>query len=600
MAESVRTRPASFQLRVPEITSATAQATAQGLNQLENSLSRMNSFFLQQAKQKAERDGLEYGARNKPTKEQIDQAFQSGEELELPGGKDTVFDRAARRAALEITSLEVEQSARQKINEIIAAGEVNNSNPAAISDDIDAVVHGYAATFDDTAPLLAGKVRANLSIWGNSKYSTYHSNYISNMKDRSQSSFVLSFFEKLEVLGDFITDGIPTQEKNAAGEIITRPPTEADFVGLKLAELRRAERLGLSPSMMSSLESMFDGKVKEAATTALSDAVLDSDDPQGTITNISKGQLDGLGSDNEFLDQAARNAITVLRGAGQSYSDIANELRTRRIQQINFETTSQAKINQDAELAAKGHQRDALRAAMVGDISAFNLAIGRLESTDPVKAAELEQQLQEAGGARTVSSAEAINELEALRANITIEDVISRWSKLTAADQRKYYERVEHYEDEEVKTALSFIKGTLKLPGNIEAISEGDPNFDKAIIFRQIQGRLETAAASAKRNEVDFDAIGTANELMAEFEQDVSDATTALEIDAAKNVITALNRNTDFDLDADDFQGAIAKINEMIAAKENGNNNDNPASYRNVSIAGLNNLKAALEKAVGN
>ena len=130
MAErSVRTRRANMQLYAPQEVAAPAQAIARGMGQLSNSMDRMSQFFAEKASMEAEIEGQQYGARNAPTAEQLQDAFQSGEELELPGGFGTVFDRAARKAALDITQTEIEFEARKRINETARSHEDQSKSP---------------------------------------------------------------------------------------------------------------------------------------------------------------------------------------------------------------------------------------------------------------------------------------------------------------------------------------------------------------------------------------------------------------------------------------------------------------------------------------
>ena len=290
MAESVRTRPASLQLRVPEITSATAQATAQGLNQLENSLSRMNSFFLQQAKQKAERDGLEYGAENAPTIEQLQAAEQSGEEILLPGGDDTVFDRAARRAAIQITSDNLELAAKENINAIVLAGENSGANPASVEADINAVIHGFGATFDETSPVMARQFRARLGVFGNAKYSSYHSSYITKSQAQAKANWQASLLLTLDSIPDMLENGVT--QKLADGTEQTVALTGETLKATKKIILNEAIAYNYTTSEIKVLEKAFDDAVVNGAKQLIGNAVLDSLDPYMEYQKISRNSAE--------------------------------------------------------------------------------------------------------------------------------------------------------------------------------------------------------------------------------------------------------------------------------------------------------------------
>ena len=107
MAEQVRVRRPNVALRIPQVRFVAQEAEARAKSGIAQSLQRMSNYFLQQAEQKAQIEGAEYGAAQAPTEQQIQDAAQRGEELELPGDQTTVYGKAARKAALSIASDEV-------------------------------------------------------------------------------------------------------------------------------------------------------------------------------------------------------------------------------------------------------------------------------------------------------------------------------------------------------------------------------------------------------------------------------------------------------------------------------------------------------------
>ena len=90
MAESVRYQGRRVALRIPDAQAFEAQAIERGMGQLQQSLNRMTSFFAEQTRIQAKIQGEEYGAANAPTLEQIQAARQTGEELKLPGDKNSL------------------------------------------------------------------------------------------------------------------------------------------------------------------------------------------------------------------------------------------------------------------------------------------------------------------------------------------------------------------------------------------------------------------------------------------------------------------------------------------------------------------------------
>ena len=592
MAErSVRTRRANMQLYAPQEVAAPAQAIARGMGQLSNSMDRMSQFFAEKASMEAEIEGQQYGARNAPTAEQLQDAFQSGEELELPGGFGTVFDRAARKAALDITQTEIEFEARKRINEIITTATLNGTNPSTMLDDIDAVTHGFAATFDDNSPGVARKLRAGLSIWANSKMASYENSYIADQKAKSQSQFVSNVLGTLEGLSKIIEFGIETEETDpATGEKIYRPLTPTDFVNLKLGEIERGRRKGFTPSQLTSLGNMFDAGIVESANRVLIDNVLMGESPRLDIMSIGKGQVNNL-------DIAAQNAVATLRGQNLSFNDIAKELQDRRIDEIKYREQENADMDAAAEVVEADLTAEAIGFMIANDPENARLSIDKISLTDREKAMDLTVKLLEAGGAPLVSNPDSIDYLEGLHSNISYPDYIEHYKDLSLQDRKTYYKKAETYQDDEVKAALKIMRGALSLPTNIDLISEEDPDFETVQIFRRLAGQLASERLAAKSNNLDIDANEVAIKLLKGVEEDLSVAVKRIIVNAANNTIDRLRDDGGFDLQSGMFSEALAVVRKLIRDKAN-NPRDIPTKLRSITSGGFLSLEKSLKEAM--
>ena len=596
MAErSVRAQRANINLYTPQETAAPAQAIQRGMDQLSNSMDRMTQFFAEKANMKAEIEGQQYGARNAPTAEQLQDAFQSGEELELPGGFGTVFDRAARKAALDITQTEIEFEARKRINEIITTATLNGTNPSTMLDDIDAVTHGFAATFDDNSPGVARKLRAGLSIWANSKMASYENSYIADQKAKSQSQFVSNTLGKLEGLSKIIEFGIETEETDpATGEKIKiyRPLTQTDLVNLKLGEIENGRRKGFTPSQLTSLGNMFDAQIVESANRVLIDNVLMGGTPRTDINNVAKGQVNNL-------DIAAQNAVATLRGQNLSFNDIAKELRDRREDEIRYLEQENADMDAAAEVVEADLTAEVLGFLIKNDTENARLTIKKIAVTDREKAMELTIKLLEAGGAPLVSDPDSIDYLEGLHSNISYPDYIEHYKNLSLKDRRTYYKKAETYQDDEVKTALKIMRGQLSLPANIEAISDADPNFAKVQIFRQLSGLLAAEAASAKSLDADIDATEVAMRLLKGVGENIAEAEKQMKITSGNQIIGKLRDLGGYELDDLQFREAIVIVKQLRADKVARNDRAIPEGLLGVTVlyydTYLKSLKRAME-----
>jgi hypothetical protein len=574
-------------LYTPQETAAPAQAIQRGMAQLSASMDRMSAFFGEKARMEAEIEGAEYGAKNAPTEQQLRDAFQSGEELSLPGGTGTIFDRAARQAALDITQTEVEFQARKRINEILTNAELNGTNPATILDDIDAVTHGFAATFDETSPGVSRKLRAGLSIWANGKMAAYENSYIAEQKTRSQSNWISNQLGMFEGLATIIEKGLETTDAN--GEKTYRLLTSDDMAALKLGGMQEMERKGFAPSSLTAYGNMFDKEIVEAANRVLIDSVLIGEDPQEAITAIGQGKVTDL-------DIATQNAVATLRGQNVAFSDIAKELRTRRIDQLKYVEAEEDQINRENEKLEEIYVADAMEALVYGNVAEAEVAIGLVKRVDPVRGMELEKEWLEAGESRTVSDPDSIRFLERLQSNISFPDVATHFNMLNLADKRKYYQRAETYQSEAVQTGLTIMKGALSLPANIDAINDADPDFEKVQIFRRLAGQLASEAASAKSNNIDIDPDAIAQRLLSGISEDLDVAVKRLVVDQANLIVDQLVGIGNFVVERGDFATAVSIMSKLIIAKRN--NDTSALNDIKTSLSGLIKQKATLIEAM--
>ena len=590
MAPRVRAQRANMALYTPQETAAPAQAIQRGMAQLSASMDRMSAFFGEKARMEAEIEGAEYGAKNAPTEQQLRDAFQSGEELSLPGGTGTIFDRAARQAALDITQTEVEFQARKRINEILTNAELNGTNPATILDDIDAVTHGFAATFDETSPGVSRKLRAGLSIWANGKMAAYENSYIAEQKTRSQSNWISNQLGMFEGLATIISNGVEVTDPKT-GEKTYRPLSPSDMSNLKLGGMQEMERKGFAPSSLTAYGNMFDKEIVEAANRVLIDSVLIGEDPQKAITAIGQGKLTDL-------DTATQNAVATLRGQNMAFADIAQELRTRRIDQLKFEEAEEDQINRENEKLEEIYVADAMEALVYGNVAEAEYAIGLVKRVDPVRGMELEKEWLEAGESRTVSDPDSIRFLERLQSNISFPDVATHFNMLNLADKRKYYQRAETYQSEAVQTGLTIMKGALSLPANIDAINDADPDFEKVQIFRKLAGQLASEAALAKSKNIDIDPDEIAQRLLSSVSEDLDVAEKSLIIKNSNDIIDKLVSEGGYNLERGDFSSALSILNTIIAAKRAGDKSKIPAKLRTTSLGALLNQKKKLIEAM--
>jgi len=539
MAESVRYQGRRVALQIPEARAFEAEATERGLNQIQQSLNRMTAFFSEQNQIKAKVEGEEYGAANAPSMEQILAARQTGEELELPGNKNTLFGRAARQAAATVVSSELELAAHKEMNAAILDFETREANPAGLQDKLDAIILGYSSTFDETVPSMARSMRAKLALNAQTKYANYHSAYITNQKEKSKAAWIANSNLEFDNFPNLFKTGIVEKDQN--GNEVTRPVQPNDIALFKFNKINEMKNLNFSDSDINTWGNSFDKQVLATASASLSDTVLKSADAHKIIRRIQASNIKDL-PDNIAVP------IKILQNGDRSLNDIARMLRSGLSEQINFENALEENNNKNTENNEEVFISRINRAMIVGDTEEFETALGLLRRTNKEKADELEKEFISAGMRRTESDPDAENSLIDKGDGLTIEHVASVRDQLSNDDRVKYANLADTLQDKETKSAITIMRGLFELPEGYEPVSDQDPNFKKAMVFNRLVGRLTSKIEKAKRLGQDIDAIAEVDNLIAEIGDEFNEALDDLFVKSALNTLDDYSFDTEVDL----------------------------------------------------
>ena len=351
MAESVLYQGRRVVLRIPDAQAFEAQAIERGLGQLQQSINRMTNFFAEQNRITAKIEGEEFGAANAPTLEQIQDARKTGEELKLPGNKNTLFGRAARTAAANIVSTELELAAKTEMDELIIAYQQGPQlrNPAELQNKLDAIIQGYSATFDESVPSIARSMKAKLALSANAKYTAYHGKYITEKKVKSQADFMRIVLADIDNLPELFntkftitnSDG-STEQTFITGEI---------FDAMKMTMLDDGSKLGMTDSDLRTLASLWDTGVKQAALQVINDEALNMETTDGKYAFYKSLQKGILQQDKV----KGAMAVLVSQEDRAKAIKIARDMWTQDLDDntsiINFKNTRHSEIVRDSEQA---------------------------------------------------------------------------------------------------------------------------------------------------------------------------------------------------------------------------------------------------------
>lgn len=549
MVESVLYQGRRVSLRIPEAQALEAQAIERGQATLQRSLDRMTSFFAEQNRIQAKVEGEEYGAANAPTLQQIQAARETGEELKLPGNKNTLFGRAARQAAATVVSSELELAARTEMNNAVLDFETRQANPAGLQDKLDAIIQGYSSTFDESVPSMARSMKAKLALTANAKYASYHSSFITKQQEDSKSNWMGSKLLQFDAFNDLFKVGIQT------GEGDERTPVTPNIIAaLKANDISEMEARNFSAASIKSYSDAFDRRVLAAANKNLSDVVLTQPDAHKIIRRIQSNNLSSL-------PENVRTSLAILQDADVSLNDISKGLRDGLTEQIKFQNDLDENVEKNTEANEKIFISNAERALLIGDTESFESNLNQLRTTNPAEADRLLTEQIKAGGRRTQSDIEAKNFLIDRGDALTIEDVASVIDELSNEDRVKFSNRADTLQDEETRSAISIMRGKFELPEGYKPVSDADPNFKKAQVFNRLVGRLTSEVEASKRLGKDIDAISLVDKLIGEIDTEFDDAMMGLKKKNAQIVLDTFTNVPDADVSS--FESGLSYLKQL-------------------------------------
>ena len=156
---------------LPRLDQANLKEQAQQLTTITSALDRVSNFAFKQAMAQAEREGLQYGAENQPSVQQVMAALERGESpQELFAKPGTVFGDAARKVQAGQLRTELEVVGRRKLADLSAIVESGSFNLQEVQQEISSLTAGYARAISSVSPEEGLKFRASMGTAGNAVY----------------------------------------------------------------------------------------------------------------------------------------------------------------------------------------------------------------------------------------------------------------------------------------------------------------------------------------------------------------------------------------------------------------------------------------------
>jgi hypothetical protein len=355
MAELQRYTPVGLGLAslpgLPNVEPIALQEQIRQTQGLQSSLDRISQFAFKEAGEEAKRQGLQYGAENPVTKDQIEVALGTGKKpAELFAKRGTIFGEAALQAQSAQLRLELENNARSKM--AMTAAEVD----AGRLSDIDEVRAQINGPIDGFAKMLAGidpeesvRFRASMAAAGNTILKSAYDKIISVQNAALRSR---------------LADSVPTTLDFVSRLYETEPDInkQKDLISVYRDTLLKSLLPTADAAFINSTMAKFEEGVAKLRVDAVSKYVTSTDFSADPLTAVSKldkndaGKMTSLWSTLNFEDQAK----------------VRSNLRTVAGQRWDVNEKAKKKLEEDDSLAAATAMSDYFKTGSAESLRILN------------------------------------------------------------------------------------------------------------------------------------------------------------------------------------------------------------------------------------
>jgi hypothetical protein len=147
---------------IPRLDRADFKESQAQLTTITSALDRVSQFAFKKAEEQAEREGLQYGAENQPSAEQVMAAMEGGKSpQELFAQPGTTFGNAARKVQASQLRNELEVKARNEFSRLSGMVESGSFNLKDVQTQIKAITDGYGRAISSISPEEGLRFRAS-------------------------------------------------------------------------------------------------------------------------------------------------------------------------------------------------------------------------------------------------------------------------------------------------------------------------------------------------------------------------------------------------------------------------------------------------------
>jgi len=532
VARLPRYRPLGAQIpSLPQVDYAgTARAQARVAETISKQLDRMASVAFREAEIQAKIEGAEYGATNAPSIDQLQQAATpAGREELVPGGTGTVYDRAARDAALRVIANDLDTSAREDIANLRLTAAAQNMSVSDLQTQIDGVINGYAAAVYDISPAASSNFRASIAAAGNSAAVAHATKMAEQAEEKRERDAIRGVDVLINEIPDIVGRG---DYIGATGEKVT----VQEAVALHKEKLfSKAE--DLDPSTLSSRLKDFGDAVSKAYVAEVTSWL--DEDPMSRMIELQRDKIEDPRIKSLYKDMSTDQRNAVMDAAFQKESrDLSLDEALNRRNERNRDVLSVDLRGQIARGISANQD--------VSDLMA------RLEDIDGEAFLVFQDRILNSPAANDADAMIALNKIE-VAGQMTHQVLLDNLDdgKITFAEYIKRFDRLEVLNQDDMATAVQFLKNAINPVPSL--FGSGDDERNKQI------GEIQNELILAVRKNPDLDPVSWMQNRLKELtpagptQQQISKSQSLIDAFAKQNGIT------------NDLAAVQSKIDDLIS-----------------------------------
>ena len=501
----------------PGFDSAALREGARTSETLTRAMDRVSQMAFQVAGEQAKIEGIEYGAANAPTVEQLAKAKEQGKDIKeiLPGDTFSIFGQAARATAIDMLTSTMETQARESIVGIQTRYELGQIDLASMQENLSTIEDTYSAILSDIDPVAASRFRATIGLAGNSAFLSAAKSKVKADKKAMETQLAVGVQAMIDSVPTIVDAGV-TQAND--GSIVT----PNDSINVLRAQIQKyGSQMENGDTFIRENLRILDQRYNEALVGNVADWVME--DPIKHTNQMMSGTIQDAGMNalvSSMTTEQIRDAKKAANDQMTAFFSRENQLyqRNERLRGELFD----ALVPQLFDAKATGRDED------------VESILIRMADLKPVEATSMREAIYTTGG---IDNAEVVTGLDLLSTQgaLTLDLINEKRAdkEISESTYRRYLGVIEQQRNTDHNEALTFAENILR-PGVRGLIN---PGADDRKALKQL-GNLENAMILEARKNPGYDRLQYAQDWLSGQQQGPTEA----EITQAKTKISGLAR----------------------------------------------------------